>query len=727
MLLRGKKLLIVESPGKLKTLKGYLGEGWAVQACLGHICDLPKKELGIDKEAGFKLNYEVSPDRKEVVSSLTSAVKTVGKENVFLATDPDREGEAISFHLCRSLGLDYKTTHRIKFDEITKEVVLKAIANPGKLDLQLVSAQEARRAIDRLVGFEISPLLWKKIKSDAPLSAGRVQSVAVKLVVEREKEIQGFGSTSVFKIAGVFQTPEHNKLKAIGSAEFSSAQEASNYLKSTDGKAFNIISVTMEAKKTLPSPPFNTSSLQQDANRKLKFGVDKTMSVAQKLYEAGHITYIRTDSVNLSQTAMDDLAKFIVDEYGKEYLETRVFKNKNESAQEAHEAIRPTHFKNKIITGSEDEKALYNLIYLRAVASQMQAKRFDVTTVTINSDSGKDEFKAKATVVTFDGFTKAYSEGNEEDQEQEEVGKEEIEIKEALNEGDPMSLLSVMARQYFTKPKNRYSEAELVGEMEKLGIGRPSTYASIMRNIKDVRKYVALGNAEGKKLECQTITYEKGKLSEQKSTVSVGQAKNKLLPSPIAFEVIGFLEHGFSNILDYHFTANCEEAFDLIAEGKESYGTAVKKFYTELDKSLSLANSLTGDSEKSKRKTIDLGEFEKAPIRTGKGEFGFYVLHKEKFFSVPDVTDISTITLEKAIAVITAKRESEKASKTEKEASTLHVFGKHKIINGKYGPYITNGKDNAPVPKWDLDKMANYDEPKCKEAIKKHKAYKAKK
>jgi DNA topoisomerase I len=715
-----KRLLIVESPGKLKKIKEYLGDGWEIKASVGHICDLPK-ENGIDKANGFKLNYEISADKKDVVKSLNDAVKRVGKENVYLATDPDREGEAISYHLCRNLGLDHKTAKRVTFQEITKDVIQKAVDKPRTLDLKLVAAQEARRAIDRLVGFEISPLLWKKIKSDSALSAGRVQSVAVKLVVEREKEIENFGSSAVFKISGLFLTPGENKLKAQGTVDYSSADQARDYLKSTDGKNFRIVSVVKEPKRTLPQPPFSTSTLQQDANKKLKFSVDQTMKIAQALYEAGHITYMRTDSVNLSQTAIDELSKFIVSTYGADYLEARTFKNKNESAQEAHEAIRPTHFEHKSIEGSEDEKALYNLIYLRAVASQMQAKRFDVTTVTVNSEAGTDEFKAKASVITFDGFTKAYSEETEED-----PADEEIEIKEVLKEGDAMKLISVVARQSYSKPKNRYGEADLVKELEQLGIGRPSTYASIMKNIKDVRKYIVIGNSEGKKLESLTITYENGKVTEQKSFVTIGQARNKFLPSAVARELVPFLQENFERIMDYEFTASCEDAFDKIKDGKDTYLNVVKEFYTHLEKSLSEANVKVQDVQGGERKTVSLGDYEKKPVRVGKGQHGVYVLYKDSFYSVSGVDDFAGITLEDAIEVIKTKKETDKVKKEEKAASVLYTFGKFQILPGKFGPYVTDGKINVTIPKWDQDKLDTYDEEKCKQVIKNYKDFKKK-
>lgn len=718
-----KKLLIVESPGKIKKIKKYLGDSWDVKASVGHICDLPKKELGIDKANNFKPTYVVSEDKKNVIKDLSFAIKSSGKDNVYLATDEDREGEAISFHICRNLGLDYRTTKRVTFNEITEKAILAAIQKPRTIDIPLVSAQEARRVIDRLVGFEISPILWKKIKSDTPLSAGRVQSVAVKLVVEREKDILNFQSNSTFKVSGQFLTPGSNILKASASFSFKTAEEAKQYLLSTQDKTFSISSVAKEPKKTNPSAPFSTSTLQQDANKKLKFPVVKTMEIAQKLYEAGHITYMRTDSVNLSETAIEMLSEFIKKTYGNDYLEVRKFKNKNESAQEAHEAIRPTNFDNPEIDASEDEKALYALIYMRAVASQMRAKETDITTITIAQSSG-EIFQAKASLVTFDGFTRAYSEIEEEESNDED---EEAEIKEALKSGDKLELSSIVAKESFTKPKARFSEAELVKELEAKGIGRPSTYGSILKNIKDVRKYIQLGKVEGKKLQGLEFFFEKGNLTEKKINTTIGQASGKLIPNDIAFTLIDFLEQEFSRVMDYQFTANCEDNFDKIASGKDKYVSVVREFYSELSSCLSKAESNHDDVEGRQRKTTDLGVFENKQVSVGKGEHGVYIRHNDKFYNVADATEPDSVNLDLAIKIITEKREADKKRKEEKEANTLHVFGKFKVIQGQYGPYITNGKDTAPFPKWDLDKMAEYDEAKCKEAVKNYKAFKKKK
>lgn len=714
------KLLIVESPGKTKKLKEYLGEGWEVKASIGHICDLPKKELGIDKLNSFKLAYQVSEDKKDVVKGLASAIQSAGKDNVYLATDPDREGEAISFHLCRNLNLDYKTAKRVTFQEITKTAVQNAVKSPRLIDIPLVSAQEARRAIDRLVGFEISPILWRKIKSDTPLSAGRVQSVALKLIVERERQILDFGSLAKFKISGQFLTPEDNKLKASAKFDFEDLEQAKAYLKSTQGKEFAITSISKTPNKTQPKAPFSTSTLQQDANKRLKFSVEKTMQVAQKLYEGGHITYMRTDSVNLSETAVELLSTFIVENYGQNYLEKRTFKNKNESAQEAHEAIRPSNFTAKEIEGSEDEKALYNLIYLRAVASQMRAKETDVTTLTINSKERTDEFTAKASIVTFDGFTKAYSEDVEEDNEE----SEEVEIKETLNEGDSLKVSSIIAKQTYSKPKSRFDEAELVKELESLGIGRPSTYASILRNIKDVRQYIFTGKIEGSKLDVLTITFENDNFSESKSSTTLGGAKDKLLPNPIAFTLIDFLQVGFSNIMDYKFTANIEEDFDKIASSKLKYLEVVQGFDLELSRSLKQVDSNHQDIEGKEKKTVDVGVLDKETIKAGKGEKGVYIIYKEKFYNIPDVAEKEQVTFEMATKAIQEKKEAEKVKKEEKQANTLYTFGKYNIFKNDKGVYIEKGEDICPVPKWDLEKLDTYNEEKCKEAMTKFKAWK---
>jgi DNA topoisomerase-1 len=719
-----KKLLIVESPNKCKTIKKYLGDEWTVKASMGHISDLPKKELGIDKANGFKPIYQITEEKKNVVADLTKIIKEIGKDNVYLATDEDREGEAISYHLCKNLGLDFRTTKRVTFNEITETVIKNAVKKPRLLNITLVAAQEARRAIDRLVGYEISPVLWKKIESDTPLSAGRVQSVAVKLIVEREKHILEFKPVSSFKLSGTFKTPGCNNLKATATADISSStiDLMREYLKSTDGKKFSITGITKTPNKTNPQPPFSTSTLQQDANKKLKLSVDQTMQIAQKLYENGHITYMRTDSVNLSDVAIESLGTFIVSTYGEQYLEKRKFKNKNENAQEAHEAIRPTHFDAVTIDGTAEEQELYKLIYLRSVASQMKAKETMVTTITINSTSNNDEFQAKASIVTFDGYTKAYSEITEEETEE----TDEVEIKESLNVGDQLQLIMVTAKTSLSKPKSRFGEADLVKELETLGIGRPSTYASIIKNIKDVRKYVSTGKATGTSYDTLTITYENGKITEQKGKVTLGQASGKLIPNAIAFKLVEFLQNEFTPIMDYKFTAKCEDNFDLIAEGKLGYTNVVSTFYTDLSKCLNVVDSKYENVAQRERKTFDLGIHEKHNISVGKGEYGVYIRYKEEFFNVKDIEDPQTITLEKAIQIINEKREADKKRKEEKKANTIKDFGKYKVIQGNFGPYVTNGTDNAPVPKFDLEKLDSYDAEKIKEVIKSHKAYKKK-
>jgi DNA topoisomerase-1 len=717
-----KKLLIVESPSKIKTIKKYLGDEWTIKASLGHISDLPSKSLGIDKQNGFKPAYEVVAEKKNVVSDLLQAINQVGKENVYLGTDEDREGEAISFHLCRNLGLDYKTAKRVTFNEITEGVIKAAVQQPRMLDIPLVSAQEARRVIDRLVGYEVSPVLWKKIASNVPLSAGRVQSVAVKLIVEREREITGFSPESNIKVSAVFVTGKGSSLKANATFHFTNETEAKEYLLASRAKNFSIVDIIKEPKKVNPQAPFSTATLQEDANRKLKFPVDKTMQVAQKLYEQGHITYMRTDSINLSDTAISMLALYIKETYGENYLETRKFKNKDESAQEAHEAIRPTKFNESSIIGTDDEIALYDLIYHRAVASQMKAKEIAVTTLLINTSSGQDEFKAAASIVTFDGFTRAYSEIKDEDLPEEE----EIEIKENLSKGEPLTVSSMTAKQSYSKPKNRFSEGDLVKDLKKRGIGRPATYASIIKNIKDVRKYVGVTKVSGKGYPCKVFTYN-GSLKEESTTVTLGQASGKLVPNEIAFTLVDFLQAEFTNIMDYSFTATCESHFDLIAKGKEKYLTVVTTFYDELAKCLVHSEASHSDVAPRERKTIRLGEFEKKPVSSGKGEHGVYVVHKDSFYNVAEAETPEGITLERAIEIIQAKREKDKTTKEEKAANTLYTFGKFKIIQGQYGPYITNGKDNVPFPKWDLEKIAEYNEQKCKDAVKGYKKYKKKK
>jgi len=717
-----KKLLIVESPGKIKKLKEFLGNDWEVKASMGHISDLPGKTLGIDKANDFRPLYEVS--KKEVVSGLRAAVQQIGKENVYLATDEDREGEAISYHLCKNLGLDYKSAKRVTFGEITKVVVQTAVNNPRKLNIQLVAAQEARRVIDRLVGYEISPLLWRKIESDTNLSAGRVQSVALKLIVEREKSILDFTPKSSFRITGQFITESGSILKATALHNLDSNPEQIRiYLKMTSEKNFSVTNVSKSPEARNPQPPFSTSTLQQDANKKLKLSVAQTMEIAQKLYEGGHITYMRTDSVNLSDVAIDNLAGFIEKSYGQEYVEKRKFKNKNESAQEAHEAIRPTHFENDTIDGSDDEKALYKLIYLRAVASQMKAKQTLVTTISISSEDGIDEFQAKAKQILFDGYTKAYADVKDDENGEEE----ETEIRESVNPGDRLKAGVLTAATSLSKPKSRYGEAELVKELETLGIGRPSTYAPTIRTIKDVRKYVSLGKVPGKSYETLTVAIENGKLTEQKGKVTIGQATGKLIPNPIAYKLVEFLDSEFAVVMDYKFTAKCESNFDEIADGKLRYASVVSSFYTELEKLLKQAEGKYDDVVKRERKTSDIGSYKEKLVSIGKGEKGLYLLYNKEFYPIKDVVNVEEIDLEKAIQIIEGKKIDDKKRKDDLESKTMKVLGKYKIIVGNFGPYITDGKDNAPVPKWEIDNIDQFDLAKCKDIIKAYKAYKKKK
>lgn len=585
-------LLIVESPNKIKKLVQLLGNGWDVKASVGHICELPN-ENGVDKTNGFKLNYQIQPDKKSVVKNLQDAVNKCGKENVYLATDPDREGEAISYHLAKTLSLNIKTVNRVTFQEITQAALDKAVKEPRTIDLQLVSAQEARRAIDRLVGFEISPLLWRKIGGN--LSAGRVQSVAVRLIVEREREILAFSTSSVFTIEATFKTTGGSLLVGKSKSKFPIATEAKNYLLLCQQKSYKVSAVMSEEKMGNPAPAFNTSSLQQDANRKFKWGVDKTMKVAQSLFESGHITYMRTDSVNLGNEAMQEVEKYIYSTYGKNYHQARKFKNK-ESAQEAHEAVRPTHFENSNIVATDDEQALYALIYNRTVASQMASKKVDVTTITINSTDTSIEFIATASVTTFDGYTRCYVESENESDAETNADVETVTvISEKITSETNLTIDSVSAKQIYSNAKSRYSEADLVKELERLGIGRPATYGAIINNIKNIRKYIEISNVKGLSVEALSITLTGEHCKEKKSVKSIGASKNKFIPTGTGYQVVDYLIAHFSYIMDYEFTANSETLFDNIAEGKNNYLAVVSEFYQRLEKNLKTADNASED------------------------------------------------------------------------------------------------------------------------------------
>jgi DNA topoisomerase I len=713
-----RKLLIVESPNKIKKIKSLLGIDWDVKASVGHIADLPLDSLGIDKANGYKLAYSVTKEKKDVVKGLIAAVKSCGQDNVYLATDPDREGEAISFHLARELGLSYKTAHRVTFQEITASAIQKAVGSPRKIDLALVSAQEARRAIDRLVGYEVSPVLWRKLTSSATLSAGRVQSVAVKLVVEREDEILGFASSYFFSVVGYFNA-KGAILKGISNNKIGNAESAKLLLTELSTKSFVISDLRKEPKKTIPSPPYSTSSLQQDASRKLKLSPETTMKIAQKLFEAGYITYMRTDSVNLSQEARQQAIATVVKLCGKEFAEERTFASK-QGAQEAHEAIRPTHFEDATIEGSEDEKRLYDLIRKRALASQMKAKVADVTTIHISTTDKATTFVSKATVVMFEGYTSIYTEGVEEEAGEEEISEAELKIPLAI--GESTTLHELMAVQTYSKPKSRYSEAELIGQMEKLGIGRPATYAAILDTIRNKRKYVEIASVAGKEVPVLTLRYKEGKVSETKGKVSVGSAKKKLVPTDVGRKVVVFLNQAF-DFMDYRFTSDTESKLDSISESKLNYTQVVREFDLVLTQSITKVESLHADLPDKVSSTVTLGEFEGHPLSVGKGKFGVYVRHKKDFYNVANVESPLGITLQGAVTVIQEKRTQDEIKKTQRQEATIKIIGKFQVHAYNGVLYLVTQKEKVKIPTWEVANVEQFDEAKCKQIIKSYKDF----
>lgn len=673
-------LLIVESPNKIQKIKAILGPGWDVAASVGHIRDLPPmgEGLGIDKANKYKLLYEVTADKKKVVANLKEKVTTCGKQNVYLATDPDREGEAISFHLCQALGLDYRSTHRVTFQEITAPAIQAAIKSPRLLDIQLVSAQEARRAIDRLVGYEISPVLWKKVASG--LSAGRVQSVAVRLVVNREQEIMSFADRYSFGIYGTFQTAGGEQLKARRSSSFTEAAATEAYLRSTQGQAYTVQDVQKKPVERQPGPAYSTSTLQQDGVKKLKLKVSQVSELAQKLFEQGHITYIRTDSVNLSETAIDEAQAQITAQYGGSYFQRRTFTNKA-GAQEAHEAIRPTHWEHREAGNTDQEKALYALIWNKAVASQMAPARFDETTISLSSSLPEDIFTTTARVQTFDGYLAVYQEAEEEADDQDEAST----LTQPVSAGDVLSVVRMEGRQSYSKPPKRFDEATLVAELEKRQIGRPSTYASILGVIQ-AREYVATGTVEGKKLAAVVYTFEAGQLTTKAKTETLGADKNKLLPTERGTQLSNFLETNFTKVVDYSFTAKCEGAFDKIAAGTYTYGEFLPTFDTNLTAWIKEVEANYKDVLPAEQRV--LGEHEGQTVSVGSGKFGPFVQHGEKKYSIKDVAE-AAITLPVALAAI---------------ANATHDVGEYQgkpvgVGKGKFGTFVVWEKQyfNAPA------------------------------
>ncbi|MFN2428835.1 MAG: type I DNA topoisomerase [Cryomorphaceae bacterium] len=745
-----KNLVIVESPAKAKTIEGFLGKDFTVKSSYGHVRDLKKKGLGIDVDSNFEPEYEISEDKKKVIKELKDLVKK--SDIIWLATDEDREGEAISWHLEESLNLKDKETRRIVFHEITKTAIDRAIENPRGIDYRLVDAQQARRILDRLVGFELSPILWKKVKPS--LSAGRVQSVTVRLIVEREREIENFKSEDSYRVQGIFNV-NGKSFKAALNKKLKTAEEALAYLKACEKVGFEIGDLEVKPAKKSPAPPFTTSTLQQEASRKLSFSVGRTMSVAQKLYEEGKITYMRTDSLNLSDSARNAAKTEITSSYGEKFSHPRKFATKSKGAQEAHEAIRPADMSVKSVKGDAAGQRLYDLIWKRTLASQMADAQLEKTKATIKADGGdqilKDAFfVARGEVIKFEGFLKVYSEGTDEE---DRTDKEEEGVLPAMNTGDSLERDSITAVQRFTNHPPRYTEASLVKKLEELGIGRPSTYAPTISTVQK-RGYVVKEDREGYPRDYTVIELKKDGVTERKQTETTGSEKAKMFPTDIGIVVNDFLVEHFEKILSYDFTASVEKQFDDIAEGQLKWTEMLKSFYggfhKTVEETLEHSDRATGERELGKDpktgkpiyarigrygpmvqigdaedeekprfaglradqsitsitldEALDLfklprtvGEYEGEEVAASVGRFGPYLRHKGAFYSIKkdDGDDPLSIKINRAIEVIEAKRKAdrEKLIKTFEEDETMQ------LLNGRWGPFLKAGKKNYRLPK----------------------------
>lgn len=671
-----KNLVIVESPAKAKTIERFLGKEFQVESSFGHIADLPSKELGVDVENDFKPKYTVDKEKKALVKKLKDLAKKA--ETIWLASDEDREGEAISWHLAEELGLDKNKTKRIVFNSITKSAIQKAIENPRDINYNLVNAQQARRVLDRLVGYELSPVLWKKIKPG--LSAGRVQSVAVRLIVEREREIEGFTPEASFRIKAEFKTNEGNTFAAKLNTTFPTKQAAESFLKENIGADFSVSDLARKPAKKSPAAPFTTSTLQQEASRKLYFSVSRTMQVAQRLYEAGLITYMRTDSVNLSNEALAAAKDAILDNYGEKYSQTRNFTGKSKGAQEAHEAIRPTDMKLQSPQLERDQAKLYELIWKRTLASQMSDAQLERTNVKIKASTHGEEFSANGEVVRFDGFLKVYLEGTDDEDSEEQEG-----MLPAMKVGEPLQNVFISATERFSRPPYRYSEASLVKKLEELGIGRPSTYAPTISTIQN-RGYVEKGTVEGSERKYMQLVLEDGKVSDSQLSEMVGSEKGKIVPTDIGMIVNDFLVTHFTQILDYNFTAQVEEDFDEIASGDEDWQEMMKNFYKdfhpnvlEVEENAERASGervLGTDPKSGRQVSVRLGRFgPMVQIGTVDDE------EKPEFASLLPDQSIGTITFEEAMTLFELPRKLGVYEGEEVEANV-----------GRYGPYVRFGK-----------------------------------
>ena len=760
-----KNLVIVESPAKAKTIEKFLGEDFKVMSSYGHIRDLKKRELSIDDRT-LEPEYEIPAEKTKLVADLRSKAKKA--EKVWLASDEDREGEAISWHLCEVLGLDKQKTNRIVFHEITKPAILEAIEHPRHLNMNLVNAQQARRVLDRIVGFKLSPVLWRKVKP--ALSAGRVQSVAVRLIVEREREIQNFQSEVYYSVSGVFAITNADgsasEVKAQLASRFKTEDEVMVFLEKCKEATFSVDSISKKPMKRTPAPPFTTSTLQQEAARKLGFSVSQTMMVAQRLYESGRITYMRTDSVNLSKLCLSASKGEIVRLYGDDYSKTRQYHTSSKGAQEAHEAIRPTYMDQTEIEGTGQEKRLYDLIWKRTIASQMADAEIEKTTANIKLSNSDETFVAQGEVVKFDGFIKVYRESVDEDDQQDEFGH----ILPPMKKGQELTRREVLATERFSAGPQRYTEASLVHKMEELGIGRPSTYAPTISTIQQ-REYVTRGDKKGEERP-YTLLQLKGKQITQKTRKEViGSEKGKLLPTDIGMVVNDFLMEHFKDIMDYNFTAKVEQDFDKIAEGDETWKDMMKQFYNSfepvVEKTMNsrqqhkAGERLLGNDPKTGRpvfvkigrfgpvvqigtaddrekpqfaqlpkeqsmETItiedamelfklprEIGEYEGKPVTIGAGRFGPYVLHNRQYTSIPKGTDPMSITLDEAIALIQEKRQQD----IKKHIKFFLEDPKLEVLNGRYGPYLCYDGKNYRLPKEMHERANNLTFAECKKVI----------
>lgn len=734
-----ENLVIVESPAKAKTIERFLGDSYTVKSSFGHIRDLEKKNLGIDIEHNFEPQYEISADKKTLVAELKALAKKA--KTVWLASDEDREGEAIAWHLFEALKLKPENTKRIVFHEITKDAILHAIQNPRDIDRHLVDAQQARRVLDRLVGFEVSPVLWKKVKPS--LSAGRVQSVAVRLIVDREREINSFNESQYYRVVGLFKTAKENaQLKAEVAERFVSREEMLRYMESCKQAQFTVSSVETKPTVRKPAPPFTTSTLRQEASRKLGFSVSQTMSVAQKLYEHGHITYMRTDSVNLSDLAIRSAKAVICQTLGEQYSKSRNYSTKTKGAQEAHEAIRPTYMDKEEVEGDRNEKQLYDLIRKRTLASQMPDAQLERTNIIISLSNEKTPFVATGEVIVFDGFLKVYRESHDDD-----ADDEKSDLLPPINEGDNVVRTSINATEQYTLHAPRYTEASLVKKMEALGIGRPSTYAPTITTIQN-RGYIIRESREGIEKEIEQLELKGNDIKSKKVTKVFGAEKKKLFPSDIGMVVTDFLSEHFSNIMDYNFTAKAEEALDTVAEGGRQWQEMIGEFYNPFHENVeeTLKNSERNSGERhlgeepttgenvivrigkfgpmaqiGEGETVryagllkgqlletitleealglfkfprKLGQYEDKEVTVGIGRFGPYIKHNSAFVSLKKGEDEpGTITLETAIERINEKREIDKNKLIQSFDNGIQ------ILNGRFGPYIVYNKKNFRIPK----------------------------